>query len=116
MSGGILVPPSLVIAMFLPKALQSLPLSVEVHIDYKRAPLVIQRLGDIKRLVEQTLGNSQAYDSEDDRYQRVNPTGDPQRSPIVLLSNKNRPVYVNSMTKASYRKGKLQGGNCCGSE
>jgi uncharacterized membrane protein YqiK len=33
----------------------SLPLSVVLHIDYKKAPLVIQRFGDIKRLVEQTL-------------------------------------------------------------
>ena len=33
----------------------SLPLSVVVHIDYKLAPRVIQRFGDIKRLVEQTL-------------------------------------------------------------
>jgi uncharacterized membrane protein YqiK len=33
----------------------SLPLSVVVHIDYRQAPLVIQRFGDIKRLVEQTL-------------------------------------------------------------
>src|SRR5262249_11173017 len=33
----------------------SLPLSVVVHIDYKKATLVIQRFGDIKRLVEQTL-------------------------------------------------------------
>lgn len=33
----------------------SLPLSVVVHIDYRRAPLVIQRFGDIKKLVEQTL-------------------------------------------------------------
>ena len=33
----------------------SLPLSVVVHIDYRKAPLVIQRFGDIKRLVEQTL-------------------------------------------------------------
>jgi uncharacterized membrane protein YqiK len=32
-----------------------LPLSVVVHIDYKKAPFVIQRFGDIKRLVEQTL-------------------------------------------------------------
>ena len=32
-----------------------LPLSVVVHIDYKKAPMVIQRFGDIKRLVEQTL-------------------------------------------------------------
>ncbi len=32
-----------------------LPLSVVVHIDYRKAPLVIQRFGDIKRLVEQTL-------------------------------------------------------------
>ncbi|MGO7536977.1 SPFH domain-containing protein [Rhizobium ruizarguesonis] len=31
-----------------------LPLSV-VHIDYMKAPLVVQRFGDIKRLVEQTL-------------------------------------------------------------
>lgn len=33
----------------------SLPLSVVVHIDYQKAPLVIQRFGDVKRLVEQTL-------------------------------------------------------------
>jgi uncharacterized membrane protein YqiK len=33
----------------------SLPLSVVVHIDYLKAPLVIQRFGDIKKLVEQTL-------------------------------------------------------------
>lgn len=33
----------------------SLPLSVVLHIDYKKAPLVIQRFGDIKMLVEQTL-------------------------------------------------------------
>jgi len=33
----------------------SLPLSVVLHIDYQKAPLVIQRFGDIKRLVEQTL-------------------------------------------------------------
>jgi uncharacterized membrane protein YqiK len=33
----------------------SLPLSVVIHIDYRQAPLVIQRFGDIKRLVEQTL-------------------------------------------------------------
>ncbi|MBX3061603.1 MAG: flotillin family protein [Anaerolineae bacterium] len=32
-----------------------LPLSVVMHIDYRKAPLVIQRFGDIKRLVEQTL-------------------------------------------------------------
>jgi uncharacterized membrane protein YqiK len=32
-----------------------LPLSVVVHIDYKKAPYVIQRFGDVKRLVEQTL-------------------------------------------------------------
>ncbi|MHB1340572.1 MAG: SPFH domain-containing protein [Coriobacteriia bacterium] len=32
-----------------------LPLSVVVHIDYKKAPLVIQRFGDIKMLVNQTL-------------------------------------------------------------
>jgi uncharacterized membrane protein YqiK len=33
----------------------SLPLSVVIHIDYQKAPLVIQRFGDVKRLVEQTL-------------------------------------------------------------
>lgn len=33
----------------------TLPLSVVVHIDYKKAPLVIQRFGDIQRLVDQTL-------------------------------------------------------------
>src|SRR5690349_2165105 len=33
----------------------SLPLSVVVHIDYRKAPLVIQRFGDIQKLVEQTL-------------------------------------------------------------
>jgi len=33
----------------------SLPLSVVVHIDYRKAPLVVQRFGDIKKLVEQTL-------------------------------------------------------------
>ena len=33
----------------------SLPLSVVVHIDYRQAPLVVQRFGDIRRLVEQTL-------------------------------------------------------------
>ncbi|RFB80681.1 SPFH domain-containing protein [Methylovirgula sp. 4M-Z18] len=32
-----------------------LPLSVVVHIDYLKAPLVVQRFGDIKKLVEQTL-------------------------------------------------------------
>ena len=33
----------------------TLPLSVVVHIDYAKAPLVIQRFGDIKKLVDQTL-------------------------------------------------------------
>lgn len=33
----------------------SLPLSVVFHIDYKKAPMVIQRFGDIKMLVDQTL-------------------------------------------------------------
>jgi uncharacterized membrane protein YqiK len=32
-----------------------LPLSVVIHIDYKRAPEVIQRFGDVRKLVEQTL-------------------------------------------------------------
>jgi len=33
----------------------SLPLSVVVSIDYRKAPHVVQRFGDIKKLVEQTL-------------------------------------------------------------
>jgi uncharacterized membrane protein YqiK len=33
----------------------SLPLSVVMHIDYKKAPMVIQRFGDIQMLVDQTL-------------------------------------------------------------
>ena len=33
----------------------SLPLSVVVHIDYQRAPSVIQRFGDVQRLITQTL-------------------------------------------------------------
>jgi uncharacterized membrane protein YqiK len=32
-----------------------LPLSVVVHIDYQRAPSVIQRFGDVKQLITQTL-------------------------------------------------------------
>ncbi len=32
-----------------------LPLSVVVHIDYQKAPAVIQRFGDIKKLITQTL-------------------------------------------------------------
>jgi uncharacterized membrane protein YqiK len=33
----------------------ALPLSVVVHIDYQKAPMVVQRFGDIRKLVEQTL-------------------------------------------------------------
>ena len=33
----------------------SLPLSVVVHIDYQRVPSVIQRFGDVKKLITQTL-------------------------------------------------------------
>jgi uncharacterized membrane protein YqiK len=33
----------------------TLPLSVVVHIDYQRAPSVIQRFGDVKKLISQTL-------------------------------------------------------------
>src|ERR1051326_5062455 len=32
-----------------------LPLSVVVHIDYEKAPSVIQRFGDVKKLITQTL-------------------------------------------------------------
>src|ERR1700722_20375432 len=33
----------------------TLPLSVVMHIDYKKAPMIIQRFGDVKKLVEQTF-------------------------------------------------------------
>jgi uncharacterized membrane protein YqiK len=33
----------------------TLPLSVVVHIDYQKAPCVIQRFGDVKKLITQTL-------------------------------------------------------------
>ena len=33
----------------------TLPLSVVMHIDYKKAPMIIQRFGDVQKLVEQTL-------------------------------------------------------------
>src|SRR5207248_11653786 len=33
----------------------NLPLSVVVHIDYMKAPSVIQRFGDVKKLITQTL-------------------------------------------------------------
>jgi uncharacterized membrane protein YqiK len=33
----------------------TLPLSVVMHIDYKKAPMIIQRFGDVKKLVDQTL-------------------------------------------------------------
>ena len=33
----------------------TLPLSVVVHIDYQKAPNVIQRFGDVKKLITQTL-------------------------------------------------------------
>ena len=32
-----------------------LPLSIVVHIDYQKAPNVIQRFGDVKKLITQTL-------------------------------------------------------------
>lgn len=33
----------------------TLPLSLVVHIDYQKAPSVVQRFGDVKRLIDQTL-------------------------------------------------------------
>ncbi len=33
----------------------NLPLSLVVHIDYKKAPSVVQRFGDVKRLITQTI-------------------------------------------------------------
>src|SRR5262249_18963704 len=33
----------------------TLPLSVVVHIDYEKAPSVIQRFGDVKKLITQTI-------------------------------------------------------------
>src|SRR5207245_4451234 len=32
-----------------------LPLSLVLHIDYEKAPSVVQRFGDVKRLISQTL-------------------------------------------------------------
>jgi uncharacterized membrane protein YqiK len=32
-----------------------LPLSLVLHIDYQKAPSVVQRFGDVKRLITQTL-------------------------------------------------------------
>ena len=32
-----------------------LPLSLVVHIDYQKAPSVVQRFGDVKKLITQTL-------------------------------------------------------------
>src|SRR5512145_1215203 len=49
----------------------SLPLSVVVHIDYQKAPLVIQRFGDIKRLVEQTLDPMDAADVQNHGHKRT---------------------------------------------
>jgi uncharacterized membrane protein YqiK len=60
----------------------SLPLSVVVHIDYQKAPLVIQRFGDIKKLVEQTLDPMvSAY------FKNVGQT----RTLIQLLARSQRP-------------------------
>ena len=47
----------------------NLPLSVVVHIDYQRAPSVIQRFGDVKKLITQTL---------DPMFERVLPRHRPQ--------------------------------------
>src|SRR3989475_6485918 len=58
----------------------SLPLSVVVHIDYRKAPLVVQRFGDIKRLVEQTLDPmGSAYFKNDGQT----------RTPIPLLQERS---------------------------
>ena len=61
----------------------TLPLSVVVHIDYRKAPLVIQRFGDIKKLVEQTLDPMVArllQEHRPDAHADPAPPG-PQRDP-----------------------------------
>ncbi len=47
----------------------TLPLSVVVHIDYQKAPNVIQRFGDVKKLITQTL---------DPMFERLFPRRGPQ--------------------------------------
>ena len=50
----------------------TLPLSVVVHIDYMKAPSVIQRFGDVKKLITQTL---------DPMLQRLFPRRRAQKAP-----------------------------------
>ncbi len=66
----------------------SLPLSVVIHIDYQKAPLVIQRFGDVKKLVEQTLDPMvSAY------FKNVGQT----RTLIQLIQERNEIQRVSSL-------------------
>ena len=64
-----------------------LPLSVVVHIDYQKAPSVVQRFGDIKKLITQTLDpHAQRLlprhrPQEDDARAAARPRPDPGRGP-----------------------------------
>lgn len=59
----------------------TLPLSVVVHIDDRKAPLVVQRFGDIKKLVEQTRTLAKA-DAD-----RVRFTGEGEATKMVALAS-----------------------------
>jgi uncharacterized membrane protein YqiK len=83
----------------------TLPLSVVVHIDYRKAPLVIQRFGDIKKLVEQTLDPMvSAYfknigaDPHPDRT-----AAGPQRHPEQASSEEMKLPSSASITSSSRR-------------
>ncbi|HMD90473.1 MAG TPA: SPFH domain-containing protein, partial [Anaerolineaceae bacterium] len=66
----------------------SLPLSVVIHIDYQKAPLVIQRFGDVKKLVEQTLDPMvSAY------FKNIGQT----RTLIQLIQERNEIQRVSSL-------------------
>ena len=65
----------------------SLPLSVVIHIDYQKAPLVIQRFGDVKKLVEQTLDPMvSAY------FKNIGQT----RTLIQLIQERNEIQHISS--------------------
>ncbi len=63
----------------------TLPLSVVMHIDYKKAPMIIQRFGDVKKLVEQTLDPmvsayfKKHWAKDDADRAAAEPRGDPGR-------------------------------------
>ena len=71
-----------------------LPLSVVVHIDYQRAPSVVQRFGDVKKLITQTL--DRATDSVASRAIRSanSFSGGRPRPPLIAnaITGSNRAV------------------------